>query len=373
MVWLSGWQYRKSHEIVGSTAGAQTNYQIRIKVHRTTGADSGEDVYVGTKCRADFGDIRFTKSDGVTLLDYWLEEYDGDVATFWVEVDNIPASPDTTTIYIYYGNPSATTTSNGDNTFLFFDHFEDLSKWTQVKDSSYITSGVSASEIYGQYNIPTYKYAQDDAYETSAFTLPASFGVKFKFKNTWSSGDIKPQFVIIEDRSTSGPHNRYYLSNDAKWMYWGSWYTIGDSAAEDGAYHKAEVLAVNDAWKIYEDDVLIGSWTAITASGLPLGIDFMSYTSSYSAAGETRIDWLFVRKYVDPEPSHGAWGSEESAPVLVETIVAKTFPMLYLSKPATAQELISKIEGATVKHVAKDYPEKLIKEGKTKELRSKFI
>ena len=60
------------------------------------------------------------------------------------------------------------------------------------------------------------------------------------------------------------------------------------------------------------------------------------------------------------------------SPVLVETITAKSFPMLYLSKPVTAQELISKVEGATVKHVAKDYPEKLIKEGKAKELRSKF-
>ena len=58
--------------------------------------------------------------------------------------------------------------------------------------------------------------------------------------------------------------------------------------------------------------------------------------------------------------------------ILVETIAAKTFPMLYLSKPVTAQELISKVEGATVKHVAKDFPEALIKDGKAEELRSKF-
>jgi hypothetical protein len=25
--WLEGWSYRKSHQIVGSTAGAQTDYQ----------------------------------------------------------------------------------------------------------------------------------------------------------------------------------------------------------------------------------------------------------------------------------------------------------------------------------------------------------
>ncbi|RLG76802.1 MAG: hypothetical protein DRO12_03710, partial [Thermoprotei archaeon] len=32
--WLSGWSYRKSHEIVGTTAGEQTDYQIKIKVRR---------------------------------------------------------------------------------------------------------------------------------------------------------------------------------------------------------------------------------------------------------------------------------------------------------------------------------------------------
>jgi hypothetical protein len=34
--------------------------------------------------------------------------------------------------------------------------------------------------------------------------------------------------------------------------------------------------------------------------------------------------------------------------------------------------LISKVEGATVSHVAKDFPEVIIKSGKAQELRSKF-
>jgi len=62
----------------------------------------------------------------------------------------------------------------------------------------------------------------------------------------------------------------------------------------------------------------------------------------------------------------------EYTPPIVETIVAKDFPMLYLSKPLKAQKLISKVEGATVTSVAKDFPEELLKSGKAKELRSKF-
>jgi hypothetical protein len=57
---------------------------------------------------------------------------------------------------------------------------------------------------------------------------------------------------------------------------------------------------------------------------------------------------------------------------IIETIVAENYPMLYLSKSVDAQMLISKVEGATVSHVAKDFPEVIIKSGKAQELRSKF-
>jgi len=64
----------------------------------------------------------------------------------------------------------------------------------------------------------------------------------------------------------------------------------------------------------------------------------------------------------------GIW----APPAVTETIVAKPFPMLYLAKPIKAQELISKVEGATITTIAKDFPEILIKKGKAQELKSKF-
>ena len=123
--WLPpDWDYRKSHIINGSTVGLLTNYPIRIVVHYGSGIDSGEDVYLYNSSRSDFGDVRFTGSDGSTQLDYWIEERtDGNYAVFWVEVDRIDASPGSGTVYIYYGNNAATTTSNGKNTFDWFDDF----------------------------------------------------------------------------------------------------------------------------------------------------------------------------------------------------------------------------------------------------------
>ena len=73
MAFLTGWTYRKSH-VIEYAAGAGTLYQKRIKVHYGAGTDSGEDVYLNSHSRTDFGDVRFTDDDGTTLLDYWIEK-----------------------------------------------------------------------------------------------------------------------------------------------------------------------------------------------------------------------------------------------------------------------------------------------------------
>jgi hypothetical protein len=60
------------------------------------------------------------------------------------------------------------------------------------------------------------------------------------------------------------------------------------------------------------------------------------------------------------------------APVIVETIVTKDFPMNYLPSPVKAEQLISKVSGATIIKINQDYPLMLIKKDKAQELRSKF-
>lgn len=79
--------------------------------------------------REDFGDIRFTQENELALLDYWIEEYSlAQMATIWIKVPAIPEE-NTTTVYMHYGNPDATTTSNIHTTFVFGDDFEN-STWT---------------------------------------------------------------------------------------------------------------------------------------------------------------------------------------------------------------------------------------------------
>jgi hypothetical protein len=118
---LSGWSYRKSHELTGAS-GAGTNYQVKITVHYGAGSDSGDDVYLNSKSRTDFIDINFTDNTGTTELDFWREsKVDSDNAVFWIEIkDDLGTNQ---TIYIYYGKNDASDASSGDDTFAFFDDF----------------------------------------------------------------------------------------------------------------------------------------------------------------------------------------------------------------------------------------------------------
>jgi len=88
-----------------------TDYQVLITLDTQGLISAG-------KMKNDCGDIRFTDSDGSTQLNYWLESGCNTTATkIWVKVPSIPASS-TKTIYVYYGNPSATSLSSETNTFI---------------------------------------------------------------------------------------------------------------------------------------------------------------------------------------------------------------------------------------------------------------
>jgi len=123
--WLSGWSYRRPITIHENSGNKLTDYQVRIVLNSSNFDFS----------KSDGSDVRFTDSDGLTLLDYWIEKWDSvsEEAIIWVKVPDIPASG-TKTIYMYYGNPSASSLSNGSAVFEFFD---DLESWNGWGDACY--------------------------------------------------------------------------------------------------------------------------------------------------------------------------------------------------------------------------------------------
>jgi len=122
--WLSGYSYRKSVTL-SRPSGAVTNYQMKLKVGESSGA-SDYDVHCNGHVLSNFNDLRFTTSNGTTLLNYWIESISGttpnQTATIWIKFDSIGTSA--TKFYMYYGNSGASAYSNISNTFLFGDDFE---------------------------------------------------------------------------------------------------------------------------------------------------------------------------------------------------------------------------------------------------------
>jgi len=121
------WAYYK--EITISNSGsAMSDYQVLVNL---TSAN------FPTNAQTIGADIRFTDASS-NELNYWNESWDyaNRNAKIWVNVTSIPSG--STTIRMWYGNPSATSASNGNYAFIFFDDFSG----TTIDTTRWSTSGV---------------------------------------------------------------------------------------------------------------------------------------------------------------------------------------------------------------------------------------
>lgn len=113
--WNENWSARTKVRIDATPCNVDlTDYTIHIQVG------------FGEAMQDDFADIRFIDSDDKTKLSYWAEYINASPheASFWVKIPGIPVG-DIKEIWMYYGNPQATSISNGPATFFFFDNFEE--------------------------------------------------------------------------------------------------------------------------------------------------------------------------------------------------------------------------------------------------------
>jgi len=104
--WDDGWHYRQAINI-GNTASAITNIQIKV----LSSSDLSALVTAG-KLQASLNDLRFTDVNG-KLINYLIEDSTNNSVDVWGVVPSIPTGG--ATIYMYYGNPSATSASSTQN------------------------------------------------------------------------------------------------------------------------------------------------------------------------------------------------------------------------------------------------------------------
>ena len=109
---MPGFAYKR--EIYINSQNSLTDYQILITLDTQT-------LISNNKMKSDCSDIRFTDSDGKTLLNFWLEPQSCNATNtrIWVKIPQLNSNA-TKTIILYYGNKNAGSISNGYNTFLAF-------------------------------------------------------------------------------------------------------------------------------------------------------------------------------------------------------------------------------------------------------------
>lgn len=308
----SDYSYYKSH-VINQAAGASTNYQVQITVHYGAGSDSGDDVYLNSHTQADFDDVAFFDNDQSTQLDCWLQEYTASTtAIFWVEVaDNLGSG--NVTIYIAYGDADGTSQSNGDNTFLFFDDFNDAS----INGTKWDTNDAPAES--GGYAVCD----NDDGFRSdNTFAVGCAFKILARCdEQDWGMGirDNYPGLTInrgtmIQNTDIRNPDD-FDMFELRTGISTAAYTVIDDDSNADfrNTWYTYEVTWEADTCRYYQNEVLMSTITTnITSTATNVG--FGTWDSSQES--QLDVDWIILRDYVSPEPTHGAWGEETGISII---------------------------------------------------------
>jgi hypothetical protein len=301
MSWLSGWPYRKSITL-SRASGAVTNYQMKLLVGESSGA-TGENVDCNGLCLSTFNDLRFTKADGTTLLDYWIESISGttpnQLATVWIEFDSI--GTDATTFYMYYGKAKATAASSGADTFLFFDDFDadsiDTSKWN-VELNPTTASSILTCNAAGEYVYSKDDWNQNVALRSKARLSTGTTSTHIGVLGFRVGDDVTPLTELLSNHHAGGYDSAVNYVNAEAW-----------GASNIGASNVEKLYDI--AWLsgktrfAYNNGAWVDITTQVPSSDLPIIL------GNWSTSGQATFDWVFVRSYLEVEPAWGTWGDAE--------------------------------------------------------------
>lgn len=303
----SGWTWRKPITIYNSGTSVLTDYQVSLVITHASGMQN------------DFGDLRFLDADG-NHLSYWVETYTHNIsATVWVKMDSIPTPQ--ATLNMYYGNSEASSLSDGEATFEFFDDFEgtslDTTKWDTVSGS------------------PPSSYKVENGYLKMWQNWGGCCGAACVYNrlNTWAT--FSTPIAVESNFMTSGdadqPAGCCYICYHT---ILSDTYFIGVSSQEYGFVFNSDDGPGTQSFDFPDQDV----WHRITKI---FGQDGLTVTTDYGAqynhsgnvaapgpiglAGDTdlseldgsdRVDWIAIRKYASPVPTI-TQGSAVQVPDLV--------------------------------------------------------
>ena len=318
-----------------------TVYQQDVVIHRATGTAYQETVgttkvwhiYVGTKCKADYGDIRFTKSDGTTELNYYLwPDYTSSQARFTVKLEGTTNAGQ---IMVWYGNSGAVTTSNGDATFPLFDDFTgssiDTTKWithigtdgspsiTVANGEAIFTSGstgsgaryvaIESKQLFGSgYQMVGKLRSSATGNRPQRYTI-IGFGATYYSYNVNQLGDL-----------VAAPGGAYWRDAESNSAYWG---TVPSGGQGSGTWTRSEKL-VSTSYQIFSSsmrsdgidwdiDGTTYSYDSNPITGeIPVVVGIDAHRTTSGDQTTDIVDWVLVRAYSATPPAATAFGPEQA-------------------------------------------------------------
>jgi len=303
--WLGGWKYRAEIVIDNrQNTSTLTDYQILVTVNTAA-------LISADKMKSDCSDIRFADSDGITLLNYWIEPMTINTSStrIWVKVPTIPASS-VKKIYMYYGNPFANGISSGLNVFLLFNDWESntLEGWNVLNGGGSGTGSIVLLD--GRYQLKLYAPNTSNRVQANkAFSCSnVGYAIETILKTGSTIGDgigIGFSDGSMKSASDDAPNNGYiyyvaraYNATDYIYRIVGGTATSltsrSNSLATNTYYRLGFAWLGNNLRAFFNyTQVLNASDTTFTS---------LSYVFVSNAYYDKYFDWFAVRKYTYPEP-----------------------------------------------------------------------
>ena len=310
-VFLDEGSFYKALALEGS-GDVGTFHNIRIEAHKGIGSDDSEKVYL-EDCEDDFSDVFFMSEDHKVWIDYWMEESTlGSSATYWIEVPDDLSAGEQCTVYICYGGGVAKHSSNGPETFIFFDDFENdnLDTWTVAENNWDTTSSQKKHGSYAAFG------NSDSSGRGLHKHVPINHDVMIHSwvkVNNPSDGATEYAMLQYDNIVCSNPAYGACALNDGVGIYSGSW-NYYDGVSLDTSWHRWE-LAVDFTNDVF-DFTFDGNTDHSSTKPLRRGdgsaltkIETISSVTHMTSGNDHYLDDFYVRKWTSDEPD-GEWGEE---------------------------------------------------------------
>lgn len=300
----NNWLYRQTTAITNN-GSAQTDFQVAVTLNTSSLISAG-------KMKSDCSDIRLTDPNGVNLP-YWIENgtnaCNTSTTAIWTKIPSIPTG--SSYIYVYYGNPSAQSISNGKKVFQFFDDFSgDLSQWV-------VPSGCSVTTASGALVISSsLSCDQTPMYEKVA-SLSDTTGYIVDFRGKFSSGGSGRLQVYQRYNPANGNAGRFWTSGTST-LYqeyisgsFGGTTNVGNSGMSADTYANISVQVNGTNNTFSANGTTIGSATT-SDSSLTSQSNLAVALGEYNTA--VTYDDVRIRKYSATPPTVSTPSNEEQAP-----------------------------------------------------------